>query len=258
MSTGEHGPRILMLDIETFPILAHVWEAYESNALDIVRHSVIACFSAKWRGGEHITKALPDYKGYKAGSEDDRRIVAELRDLLDEADIVVWQNGKKFDRRKINARIIKHELPPPSPYQQVDTLTEARKHFGFPIRKLDAMGEYLGIGRKEHTGGYILWQKCMKGDAAAWKLMKRYNAQDVTLLERLYERFLPWISSHPNRGAYTGIASCPKCGSTKLQARGRQRAVTRTYQRFQCQSCGGWCRSSERIDERATVVNAAG
>jgi DNA polymerase elongation subunit (family B) len=250
-------PSVLFLDIETFPLLAHVWEVYEANALDVVTHSVIACFSAKWQDGAHITKALPDYPKYKAGSEDDKAIVAELRDLLDEADIVVWQNGNKFDRKKINVRILKHGIQPPSPYQQVDTLTVARSQFGFPSKKLDAMGEYLGIGRKAHTGGYILWQKCMNGDMTAWRTMKRYNKQDVVLLESVYDRFLPWMVNHPNHGAYTGISSCPKCGSTKMQARGRQVAATRTYHRYQCMACGGWARTTESIKgERASVVNA--
>lgn len=252
------GARILILDIETFPMLSHVWELWEANALDVVTHSIIACFSAKWRNGKQITKALPDYKGYKPGAEDDRAIVKELRELLDEADIAVAQNGRRFDFKRINARIIKHGMTPPSPYSTVDTLVDARRIFGFPSNKLDSLGEYLGVGNKLHTGGFKLWQECMKGNAAAWKRMKRYNAQDVTLLERVYEKFLPWMTTHPNLAIYSGVTCCPKCGSTKFQSRGVARQATRTYQRFQCQSCCGWFKGVESLkDQRASVVNEA-
>ena len=243
--TRQPSPRILLVDIETFPILAHVWEVYEANALDVVTHSLISCFSAKWLGGKQITKALPDYAGYKAGSEDDRRLVRDLWRLLDVADVVVWQNGDKFDRRKINARIIKHGMNPPSPYKTVDTLKEARRTFGFPSRKLDSMGEYLGIGRKVHTGGFLLWQKCMKGEAAAWKKFKQYCAQDVRLLEAIYLKFRPWMTSHPNVGVWAEDDCCPRCGSNKVQSRGSVRTVTTQYQRGFCGSCGGWFRFSK-------------
>jgi DNA polymerase elongation subunit (family B) len=255
-ATGRAAPKILILDIETFPITAEVWSAYEANALRILRDSIIVCFSVKWLGGKQITKALPDYPGYKTGAEDDRRLVAELRGLLDEADVVVAHNGRKFDFKRINARMVIHGILPPSPYATVDTLVAARQHFGFSQNKLDALGKTLGVGQKVHTGGYTLWQGCLAGDERAWRRMKRYNAQDVTLLERVYRRLLPWIKNHPNHGTYTGIASCPNCGSTKIQRRGSARATTRTYQRFQCQKCGKWCRSVESEDGRASLVSA--
>ena len=40
--------------------------------------------------------------------------------------------------------------------------------------------------------------------------------------------------------------SCTRCGSTDYQSRGTQVALTGTYQRFQCLSCGGWFRAVRR------------
>lgn len=231
-------------------MLASVWEAYEANALDIVRHSIICCFSAKWLHGKQTTMALPDYSGYKIGEEDDKALVQHIWEFLDQADIIVWQNGDRFDRSKINARLIKHGLPPPKPYKTVDTLKEARKTFGFPSKKLDAMGEYMGIGRKVHTGGFKLWQDCMRGDRKAWGRMRRYCAQDVRLTEDVYLKFLPWITGHPNVGLFTSGLKCPKCGSERLQKRGIAYKATTTYQQYRCGSCGGWMRgqANERTE----------
>jgi DNA-directed RNA polymerase subunit RPC12/RpoP len=84
----------------------------------------------------------------------------------------------------------------------------------------------------------------MDNDAAAWKLMEKYNKQDVILLEKLYDRLLPWIDGHPNHGLYeeSDTMVCTNCGSKHLQRRGLQHSLTASYQRYQCQDCGTWMR----------------
>ena len=250
------NPRVLFIDIETFPILAHVWTVYEANAVSVERNTMLCCFSAKWQGGAHITRALPDYSGYRAGAPDDQKLAADLWGLLNEADIIVAQNGDRFDVKKINARLIKHGHTPPAPYKTVDTLKTARRIFGFDSNRLNDLCLFLGIGEKFHTGGFSLWKGCIDGNARAWARMRRYNAQDVRLLERLYLRFLPWISNHPNVGAYSDGLVCPKCGSGDLQSRGHGVNTTAVYRKFQCQECGGWSRAANSVRKTKPLVNA--
>lgn len=236
------NPKVLYLDIETFPLTILAWGVYEQNALSVQEHSLICCFSAKWMGGRHITKALPDYAGYSRRSPNDRKLVLDLWNLFDEADIVVTQNGEKFDIKTIKARFIYHNLKPPSDFKSIDTLKVARSVFRFASNKLDDMGDYLGLGRKIQTGGFDLWKRCMAGEKRAWKTMKRYNAQDVTLLEKVYLRLRPFIKDHPTIGMFTGKMTCPKCGSPKIQAHGFYHSKTAKYQRYKCMSCFGWGR----------------
>lgn len=248
-------PKILFIDIETFPLLAYLWGVWEQNALSVTRRSIICCYSAKWLGGKQVTRGLPDYKGYKKGQEDDSKLVKELWDLLDQADIVVAQNGDNFDIKKMNTRFTFHKMSPPSPYKTVDTLKVARNIFGFESNKLDDLGKYLEIGEKTQHSGFKLWQGCMAGDRESWRLMKKYNAQDVLLLEKIYNRFLPWIKNHPNVGMFTDKMVCPKCGSGKLQARGYAWNNTTKYHRVQCQDCGGWARATKNVQETRPIVN---
>lgn len=226
---------------------------WEQNVIDFKSQWYIMCFSAK--NGEHITKGLPDYPGYKKGSEDDRKLVKELWHLLDKAEIVVAQNGDAFDLKKINARFAYHKLPPPSPYRTVDTLKVARKYFAFSSNKLDHLGASLGLGRKLEHEGFPLWRRCMLGDKKAWKKMKAYNKQDVLLLEKVYFRFLPWIKNHPNLNTYSDSTVCPKCGSKELLKRGYQFNQTTKYARIQCKSCGGWSRSPVNLQEQKPIVS---
>jgi hypothetical protein len=247
--------KILFLDIETQPDLVWTWGVYEENAIAVKQHWQCLSFSAKWRGGKHITKGLPDYAGYKPGG-DDRKLMEDVWKLLDEADMVVAHNGAGFDIKKLNARFIAHGMTPPSPYALVDTKREVKNVAGFSSNKLDWLCQQLDLGRKlEKPGGWELWLKCMAGDKAAWKTMLEYNKHDVVLLEKLYELIAPWIRQ-PNAGLYTDEKMrCPNpmCGSMKLQRRGTARNRTRAYARFQCIACGAWCRSTTSETKRAVV-----
>jgi hypothetical protein len=236
------GPKILFLDIETFPLIGDMWGMWKTNVLAVREYTRICGFSAKWYNGPQITKILPDYEGYNNTVWDDYLLVLELHSLLDNADIVVAHNGDQFDVKTINARFILHGLKPPAPYQTVDTKKVAKKVFRFASNSLNNVCDFLALGRKFTTGGYELWQKCMAGDRAAWAKMKRYNANDVKLLEKLYLKLLPWNPDQPNARMFNPDAECPKCGKGPLQKRGFHIAKTRSYQRYQCKSCHGWSR----------------
>ena len=171
-------------------------------------------------------------------------VVKKLRELLDEADIVIGHNSDAFDIKKANARFVYHGLGPPSHYQTVDTLKMARRHFKFNSNRLGHLGEHLGLGGKEATGGFETRAVCMNGDAIAWSVMKKYAKQDVDLLVDVYERLRPWATNHPNRNVIDETShACPTCGSNKLQKRGKRTTRTMTYQTYQCQRCKSYCRS---------------
>lgn len=242
--------KVLLIDIETFPIQGYVWQLWDANVLRVVEPTTICAFSAKWLGGKQTTRALPDYPGYRPGRRNDRALVRDLWNFLDAADIVVAHNGDRFDIKKTNSRFLVHKLKPPSPYRTVDTLTEAHKIASYDSNKLNELGKILGLGEKVKTGGADLWFDCMAGDEKAWRRMKRYNAKDVILLERLYKAMLPWMKNHPNVANGLGPNFCPACGSPKLQARGTAWNKTTKYHRFQCQDCGRWCRDTNNIIER--------
>lgn len=240
--TKPRKPRILVYDIETFPNIAAVWGKYEQNVLWYEREGGLASFAYKWLGERktHI-RALPDYRTYKKDKYDDYFLIQELHKLFEESDALIAHNGDNFDQKKVNARILAHGLTPPAPYKQIDTLKVARKNFKLNSNKLDDLAKLLGVGRKERTGGIDLWYDCYYGDVKAWAKMKSYNKQDVVLLEKVYYKLLPWITSHPAMGVLSNKpGTCPKCGKGPLQKRGFNFTTVSTVQRYQCQYCGGW------------------
>jgi len=246
------SPKILVWDIETTPALADVWQLFDVNvSLNQLREvSHVLCVAAKWVDQPAVKFFSDHHTGHDA-------MVGEVWKLLDEADAVVSFNGKSFDTKHMNREFVLAGAPPPSPFVEIDLCSVVKGRFKFQSGKLAHVSDQLGLGAKTHHDGHELWQRCMDGDEAAWRVMKRYNIQDVRLTEDLYKRLLPWIppSMHPNQQVFgTDPESCPRCGEGPLQRRGFRYTPTAAFQRFQCQSCGGWSSSGKalaRVDLRA-------
>jgi DNA polymerase elongation subunit (family B) len=243
--------RILMLDIETAPHLAAVWGLYDQNVAinQIIKPGYTLCWAAKWYGEKKIL--------FSSILDGHRKMIRGAHKLLTECDAVCHYNGTKFDIPTLNKEFLLLDLPPPAPYKQIDLLKTARSRFRLASNKLDYVAQQLGLGSKVSHKGFDLWLECMAKQPEAWRTMKRYNKGDVTLLEGVYERLLPWIKAHPNIGAYSGAMCCPNCGSQKAQARGYAVTTTKRYQRFQCLDCGTWGKMpvAEKSERVCTAVN---
>ena len=248
--------KVLLLDIETLPNISYTWGKYDQNVIKFAKESCIATFAAKWIDKPQMfSAALPSYKGYRAGSYNDKALCKDLWKLFDAADIVIAHNGKQFDTKVCQSRFILHGFPPPSPFKQIDTKDAVKSVARFNSNSLNDLGSTLGFGNKIHTD-FSLWQGCIMGDKASWKKMVEYNKQDVLLLEKLYIRLQPWIANHPSLAAYCGTDCCPKCGCVKLWRRGYSFTSTGKYQRLQCADCGGWVQGVKRVG-KVSVKNAA-
>ena len=229
--------RILMLDIETAPHLAAVWGLWQQNVAtnQIIKPGYTLCWAAKWYGEKEVM--------FSSILDGHRNMVQKAHKLLTECDAVCHYNGTKFDIPTLNKEFLLLHLKPPSPYKQVDLLKTARSRFRLASNKLDYVASQLGLGSKVAHKGFDLWLECMAKNREAWRTMRRYNKHDVVLLERVYERLLPWIKGHPNLSVYDGSRVCPNCGSEKNQARGYAVMQAKRYRRFQCRACGSWHRS---------------
>jgi len=232
--------RILLADIETAPNTAFVWGMLDQNiSHDQVKEtSYILCWSAKWLGEPRTLHASVQHTP-------PLKMLKQIHSLLAQTDVLVTYNGGKFDVPVLNKEFVKAGLAPPSPYQQVDLYRIVRRVFRFESNKLDSVCRVLGLGKKTKHRGFSLWVGCMEGNAECWAEMEKYNRNDVAILEKLYNRLLPWMPVRPHAGVIAGkFDACPACGvAGRLQKRGVMTARTALYQRFQCAACGAWSRS---------------
>lgn len=239
--------KILIFDLELSPALGYLWGLFDQTIAvnQIYRDWFVMSWAAKWRGEPRIF--YQDQRNAK-NIEDDKKILLELWKLLDAADVVITQNGIRFDEKKVNARFIIHGIAPPSPYRHIDTLRLAKKRFGFTSNKLEYLSDKLCPETKKDAHkeypGFELWRACLAGDGRAWKEMERYNRQDVIATEAVFERLAPWgIGIDLNVYSEDTIVRC-QCGVSNLQKRGFLHTGTGKFQRYQCMQCGAW-RSSK-------------
>jgi DNA polymerase elongation subunit (family B) len=238
----EGMPKILILDIETAPIMSAVWMLFKANVgLNQIKQDwYVLSWSAKWH---HSDEIMYMDKRDTWDDDNDLPLLEEIWKLIDEADLVVTQNGVKFDMKKLNARFVIQGMKPPSHYRNIDTLQIAKTHFGFTSNKLEYMTDKLCKKYKKlkhgKFAGYELWKQCLLGNQHAWEEMEEYNKYDVLSLEELYTILRPWFKKHPNINAYTkeDTTLC-SCGSTNLVANGYAYTNLSKFVKFTCEDCG--------------------
>lgn len=245
-------PKVLIFDIETAPIMAYVWKLWDNTvSLNMIEQDwFVLSWSAKWLGAPEDEVMYEDQRKSK-DIENDKKILKSIWKLLDEADIVITQNGKSFDQKKLNARFILNGMEPTSSYRHIDTLSIAKSVFKFTSNKLEYMTDKLCTKYKKlkHAkfSGFSLWKECMKGNKEAWKEMELYNRYDVLSLEELYTKLIPWDNSI-NFNVYhdDNIHVC-KCGSIDFVKKGFHYTNTGKFQRYRCKSCGSEHRDSTNL-----------
>lgn len=229
--------RFLLLDIETTPLTARTWGLFQQNISigQIVQSTEMMCFGAQWLGSKQVVFRSTHHHGKQ-------KMLEDLWELMNEADVLVGWNSKAFDHKHIMREFVEAGMPPPSPTKDMDLMLACRRRFRFPSNKLDYVAQQLGVGAKVKHDGFELWVKCMAGNQKAWAVMRRYQIEDVRLLDKLYEVLQPWIPNHPNVSDDADSPQCPTCASGRVQRRGYQTSNAMRYQRYHCQNCGSWSR----------------
>lgn len=244
--------KILVWDLETAPITAYTWGLFDQYiGLNQMKSDwYILSWAAHWLGDPPSKVMYMDNSKAK-NIQDDKALVMGLAKLLNEADIVITQNGEKFDIKKLNARAIINRLPPIKPCKSTDILKEGRKVFKFTSHGLEYVSNNLNDKYKklkhEEYPGFELWTAILAGDKHAWTVMKKYCIHDVLATEEAYTKIQGWIKTQ-NMASYIddAVLRC-KCGSDNIMKRGYAHTEAGKYQIYLCKDCGKWPRSSVNL-----------
>ena len=102
--------KILAIDIELTPCLAHVWQLWDVTVHlpQLIESASMLCFAARFLG----ERKIHFYSVHHDGRE---KMVQAAWNLLNEADALLTYNGKQFDGPHLNREFIELGMPPPSP-----------------------------------------------------------------------------------------------------------------------------------------------
>lgn len=234
MDSTASKPRILVLDIETKPTKAYVWQAFKATigVNQIIEPGNIICFGAQWLGNR-------DVEFYSDWADGHRGMIEQAFRLISEADAVITYNGDKFDIPILNGEFLRELGSLPPTITSIDILKTIKYKLRLFRNNLAFVGPYMDVGLKMKHEGFELWIKVMEGNVPAQKRMERYCKQDVRLTGRLYMKIRPIITNHPHMGTVKSTA-CGACGSTRVQSRGWRRTRAFRIQRMHCQNCASW------------------
>ena len=243
--------KVLIYDIETAPLLAHVWHPFgDFVGQDQMLHDTfMLTWSAKWYGEPEIFHDR--LTGKEAIAQEDMRLVSSLASLMREADLIVAHNGDRFDALHVNTRLAVARLEPIGPKNSIDTLKLAKANFKFARNTLDYL-MYVFLGRRKIKTEFDWWRKAYQGDEEMLEKMDVYCRNDVTGLEGVFDAMKPYVKGL--KRLYNGPGfRCPSCGSEHLQKRGFHRTQVSTFQKWQCQNCSRYSRSKSLSSKRSPL-----
>lgn len=247
MKKKQQGPRILVLDIETFGLVVETWGIWQQVITpdQIIKDWCLASWAAKFIGEEKVM--YMDNRNRK-DPRDDKQIVMGMHKLLNSTDIIVTQNGKSFDIKKLNARFAFYNLPPTSHVKHFDTKQVSKRKFGFTSNSLKELCKYLHIKfqKSEHKKfpGRDLWRQCEAKNLDAWKEMQKYNILDVLATEEVYKKLEPWDNSINHNVYREDCDIICNCGSKQFKQNGHAYTEVGKFKRYKCKKCGKEAKSS--------------
>lgn len=246
-------PKILFFDLESSLMLATIFSLRGNdyiNSESLLSDWNIISAAWKWLGEKKVYSAsVLDNKNDNITN--DKFVVEQMKKAIEEADIIVAHNGDRFDVKKINTRLIYHDLGQMDMPYTVDTLKEAKRTFSFTSNKLDYLAQYLKVGKKMDVSKN-LWLKALRGDKKAIAEMVKYNKMDVIVLEKVYLKLMPYMTKHPKMDIFlkgTDIV-CENCGHEKLMKAGKRVKKGGTFQKYQCYDCGHLTLKKEKREKK--------
>jgi len=223
----------LFIDIETSPNIVLSWRTgYKINIThdSILQERAIICACWKWEGQDKV-----HHSQWIRGN--DENVVKAVVKVMLEADEIVGHNGDRFDVPWINTRALMLGLPPVPQWKTVDTLKIAKKHFYFNSNKLDYIASVL-LGTKKDKTEFDMWKAILLNNSeTAMKRMVKYCKKDTALLEKVYQKLVPYATPKSHVGALYGEERwvCPWTGSDNV-IKSKTRTTSRGTVQHQMQS----------------------
>ena len=208
--------KVLIYDIETSYNIVSAWRVGYNITLPhytVIKERAIICVSYKWLGEDEVYNLSWDK------NQDDKFLLEQFIEVMNEADVLVAHNGDRFDIKWIKTRALKHGLEMLPYYNQVDTLKIAKKHFYLNSNKLDYISQFLGFEGKISTEPK-LWDKIiLEKDPDALNEMIIYCDEDVRQLEKVYNKLKVWDKPKQHTGSLIADdkTSSPISGSKNLE-----------------------------------------
>lgn len=216
-------PRVLIWDLESSLLEGYFFRIWQENIpmrrIKKQAHLLSASFAYN---DEPVQGYRLTPEQVKTG--DDFDVVCKVVEAVNNCDLMVTFNGKRFDVKLLNTRALFWGLPPVKAPKHIDLFEQSKRVFKFPSNSMQNVSMYLGENGKLETSGSNLWERCAEWEnyeecEKALIEMVTYGNQDIEATRDLYKRFQGWMKGVPNLGVITNEVTenktlrCIHCGS---------------------------------------------
>ena len=250
-------PKIVFWDLETLPDPRVIYNnipsigAWPGRTFKAELQSILS-FGFKIDGDKKARCINAwEFDSWSKDRHDDSALVQIIYDTLYDADEIVTHNGKAFDLKVLNTRLMLFGMPPLPPLiKHVDTKIVLKNKISLYSNSLDNAAKFFSLDNKIHwankwdTWGRFAFKEDTKKDRAQ---MDKYCKMDVEVLQQLYYKTMPLHGAYGiNRALLDGRPVCPKCGEDKLIKHSTHKTTSAVYQRYLCTNCGATSRTDKK------------
>lgn len=195
--------------------------------------------------------SLHDYPTKRYNIYDEKALMRDVYDELSKADLWVTHNGKMFDVKFLQTKMIEAGIGPLPPVPHVDNLYIGRSKLLLHSNRLKSIEDWF-VG---WTGGKLTgaktslqpteWLGAMAGDKKAFKYITDHCIEDVKVLRDIYKDLRPLLQGHPRLYPWP---FCAIDGGAMIPWKERPSGKTTTMI-SKCVSCGRFETSSKKRDK---------
>lgn len=233
--------RVTYFDTERAPLLGWFWELGEQRIHygQIVQHDFFTSCQWQYDDGKVQEYSLLDNPNFDKDPMNDLVVVKKMREIMENTDVLVAHNGRRFDWPKFKAKMIYHRLKPVRKPHIFDTLTEARTS-SFVSNKLGNLAKLLKTIEKldNPTDFGKLVFGSIKERRAEIKKSVKYGLGDIPALKEIFYVLHPYSENRINIKTLSEPCSCPRCKSDNIGTRGESKLLSGMVRtQYICLSC---------------------
>ena len=124
----------------------------------------------------------------------DRELLLQIREAYEKYDIIIHYNGRWFDIKFLNTRMIKNGVPILPEMKQLDIYQIAKHRMRLRSKRLDALKEFLEIDQDKDGHRWEYWQMAAAGVKEGFDFVVDHCKRDVKRLGEVSKRMKTYIN----------------------------------------------------------------
>lgn len=124
----------------------------------------------------------------------DKELLEKIREAYEKFDIIVHFNGRNFDIKFLNTRMLKNGIHILPEMKQLDIYQIAKHRLRLRSKRLDALKEFLEIDDEESGHKWEYWQMAANGQKVGFDFVVNHCKKDVDRLAEVARRMKAQIN----------------------------------------------------------------